>query len=196
MDNIHGRPKTVPYLIPSHSHSHAHHKFSPGNHGTRSETGAGPAARKLGVSRQWLGLQRSISYRGSEDDDGVGAREAVKKGVWIEGRKSVSAVETNSRSVAAFLQVRILTADMPRDMQVHACRCARQTYDCLEKFSSKLMASNIKKEFDRVYGPAWHCIVGSSFGSFVTHSTGCFIYFSMEKLLVLLFKTKVQRVTV
>jgi hypothetical protein len=49
------------------------------------------------------------------------------------------------------------------------------------------------QEFDRVYGPAWHCIVGSSFGSFVTHSTGCFLYFSMEKLCILLFKTKIQK---
>ena len=48
------------------------------------------------------------------------------------------------------------------------------------------------QEFDKGYGPAWHCIVGSSFGSFVTHSTGCFIYFSMDKLYILLFKTKVR----
>ncbi|KAM0003890.1 putative dynein ATPase [Helianthus debilis subsp. tardiflorus] len=48
-------------------------------------------------------------------------------------------------------------------------------------------------DFDKVYGPAWHCIVGSSFGSFVTHATGCFLYFSMEKLYILVFKTKVQK---
>lgn len=44
-----------------------------------------------------------------------------------------------------------------------------------------------------MYGPAWHCIVGSGFGSFVTHSTGCFLYFSMEKLCILLFRTKIQK---
>lgn len=50
------------------------------------------------------------------------------------------------------------------------------------------------QEFDGVYGPAWHCIVGTSFGSFVTHSVGGFIYFSMDhKLYVLLFKTTVQK---
>ncbi|XP_062015775.1 uncharacterized protein LOC133732275 [Rosa rugosa] len=31
------------------------------------------------------------------------------------------------------------------------------------------MSLNLK-EFDGVYGPAWHCIVGINFGSFVTHS--------------------------
>lgn len=52
----------------------------------------------------------------------------------------------------------------------------------------------ILQEFDGVYGPAWHCIVGTSFGSFVTHSVGGFMYFSMDKkLYILLFKTTVQR---
>ncbi|KAL3001418.1 hypothetical protein AAZX31_08G001300 [Glycine max] len=49
------------------------------------------------------------------------------------------------------------------------------------------------QEFDKAYGPVWHCIVGSNFGSFVTHSTGCFLYFSMENLYILLFKTKVKK---
>ncbi|KAF3510375.1 hypothetical protein F2Q69_00000848 [Brassica cretica] len=92
-----------------------------------------------------------------------------------EGRKSVSHVErdTEARIAAAaeMLTVRILAADMPGFMQAHAFRCARTTLDSLEKFSSKHMAFNLKKEFDKGYGPAWHCIVGSSFGSFVTHST-------------------------
>ncbi|KAF8389077.1 hypothetical protein HHK36_025762 [Tetracentron sinense] len=114
-------------------------------------------------------------------------------GELVEARKSVSHVESNVKSVAAFLQVKVLVSDMPEFMQVHAFRCARRTYDSLEKFSSKHMAYNMKKEFDRVYGPAWHCIVGSNFGSFVTHSTGCFLYFSIEKIFVLMFKTKVQR---
>ncbi|KAJ4846948.1 hypothetical protein Tsubulata_037995 [Turnera subulata] len=130
-------------------------------------------------SPSWMGLE----------DDGRGRGG----GNLVEARKSVSHVETNLASVASFLQVKVLVSDMPGFMQVHAFRCARRTYDSLEKFSSKHMAYNLKKEFDKVYGPAWHCIVGSSFGSFVTHSTGCFLYFSMEKLYILVFKTKVQR---
>ncbi|XVF88398.1 hypothetical protein PTKIN_Ptkin19aG0048000 [Pterospermum kingtungense] len=90
-------------------------------------------------------------------------------------------------------EVKILVSDMSGFMQVHAFRCARRTYDSLEKFSSIHMAYNMMKELDKVYGPAWHCIVGSNFGSFVTHSTGCFLYFSKEKLYILVFKTEVQR---
>ncbi|XP_044472571.1 uncharacterized protein LOC123201167 [Mangifera indica] len=111
----------------------------------------------------------------------------------VEARKSVSQVETNVASVMSFLQVKVLASDMPGFMQAHAFRIARRTYDSLEKFSSKHIAFNIKKEFDKVCGPAWHCIVGSSFGSFVTHSIGCFLYFSMEKLYILVLKTEVQK---
>lgn len=115
-----------------------------------------------------------------------------KEGKFVEARKSVSQIETLS-SVIENLQVKVLVSDMPSFMQVHAFRCARRTYENLEKFSSKHIAHNIKKEFDKAYGPVWHCIVGPNFGSFVTHSTGCFLYFSMENLYILLFKTKVNK---
>ncbi|GFY99778.1 dynein light chain type 1 family protein [Actinidia rufa] len=126
------------------------------------------------------GSQRNQKPTGKTSVVGVGWwwmawREVVegRKSVSnIEARKSVSHVETNVAAVAGLLQVKVLVTDMPGFMQVHAFRCARTTYDSLEKFSSKHMAYNMKKEFDKVYGPAWHCIVGSSFGSFVTHSTG------------------------
>ncbi|GMH01326.1 hypothetical protein Nepgr_003165 [Nepenthes gracilis] len=90
--------------------------------------------------------------------------------------------------------VRVVSADMPPFMQIHAVSCARKTHDSLEKFTTKTLALTLKKEFDGVYGPAWHCIAGTSFGSFVTHSVGGFLYFSMDqKLYILLFKTTVQR---
>ncbi|KAG6782630.1 hypothetical protein POTOM_012040 [Populus tomentosa] len=50
------------------------------------------------------------------------------------------------------------------------------------------------QEFDAMYGIAWHCIVGKSYGSFVTHSSGGFVYFSVDNLSFLLFKTEVQPV--
>lgn len=147
------------------------------------------------------GDQQLVSANSGRGGDGGGGSGGGGEGgggnanMVVEARKSVSHVETNLASVVAFLQVKVMVADMPGFMQVHAFRCARRTYDSLEKFSSKHMAYNMKKEFDKVYGPAWHCIVGSNFGSFVTHATGCFLYFSMEKLYILLFKTKVQKAT-
>lgn len=44
------------------------------------------------------------------------------------------------------------------------------------------------QEFDRTYGGGWQCIVGTDFGSFVTHCSGCFIYFCVGSLAILLFR--------
>lgn len=44
------------------------------------------------------------------------------------------------------------------------------------------------QEFDSTYGPGWQCIVGTDFGSFVTHCFGCFIHFCIGNLAILLFR--------
>lgn len=109
-------------------------------------------------------------------------------------RRSFCGSHVELADVFASNGVKVVLVDMPPLMQIHAVECARKTHDSMEKFTSKTLALTLKKEFDGVYGPAWHCIVGTSFGSFVTHSVGGFLYFSMDqKLYILLFKTTVQR---
>ncbi|KVI11641.1 uncharacterized protein LOC112507882 [Cynara cardunculus var. scolymus] len=168
-----------------------------------------PSTSKKVVSQGFGLLRRSKTYREnqfSEDHEdkqmvqesarkSVSVMEGGRNSVSLTGRRSVgnTAAEMNVVRVATVLQVRVLVTDMPTFMQIHAFRCARNTFDSLEKFSPKQIALNLKKEFDKIYGPAWHCIVGLNFGSFVTHATGCFLYFSMEKLYVLVFKTKVKQ---
>ncbi|KAK1616442.1 hypothetical protein QYE76_021959 [Lolium multiflorum] len=44
------------------------------------------------------------------------------------------------------------------------------------------------QEFDKRYGVGWQCVVGANFGCFFTHSSGTFIYFSLERLTFLLFR--------
>eukprot|EP01018_Ginkgo_biloba_P023581 Gb_23189 [translate_table: standard] len=101
-------------------------------------------------------------------------------------------LEVNLAAVAVQLKVRVKAADMPALLQEQAFRCARECLDSTEKLRCGRVALALKKEFDKSYGPAWHCIVGKSFGSFVTYSRGGFLYFSMEKVSILLFKTAVQ----
>lgn len=99
------------------------------------------------------------------------------------------------------LLVRLGSAEMPPAMQDHALRCTASLLHLHHMTTSpkpSLLARALKKEFDSVYGPAWHCIVGKSFGSFVTHSPGGFFYFSLDNphnLSFLLFKTEVQLLT-
>ncbi|XP_076910229.1 dynein light chain 1, cytoplasmic-like [Bidens hawaiensis] len=78
--------------------------------------------------------------------------------------------------------------DMPLKMQVHAMDSASQALDLYAVVECTAIASCIKKEFDRMYGGGWQCVVGSNFSSFFTHTKGSFIYFSLETLNFLIFK--------
>ncbi|KAL9443404.1 hypothetical protein AB3S75_016710 [Citrus x aurantiifolia] len=194
----HHKPKSQPAVaVVSRSQSQQQSHSHASNLQNRQETEPAVLRSNNNLVLKNLGAFEQIANGGRRSVDGGGGGGGRGINNYAEARKSVSHVETNLgtnlASVISFLQVKVLACDMPGFMQVHAFRCARTTYDSLEKFSSKHIAFNIKKEFDKVYGPAWHCIVGSGFGSYVTHSTGCFLYFSMEKLYILVFQTKVQK---
>lgn len=49
-------------------------------------------------------------------------------------------------------------------------------------------ATFLKKELDLLFGASWHVIVGTSFGSHVTHEQGYFLYFYIGETAYLLFK--------
>nr|CAX76217.1 putative dynein light chain [Schistosoma japonicum]CAX76219.1 putative dynein light chain [Schistosoma japonicum] len=81
----------------------------------------------------------------------------------------------------------IKNADMDEKMQENAVHIAAAA---LDKYNvEKDIAAHIKKEFDRQYNPNWHCVVGKHFGSYVTHETQHFIYFYLQGLAFLLFKS-------
>lgn len=102
--------------------------------------------------------------------------------------------EVKLAAIADDLNIRLRSADMHPLMQERAFRYTRALLDANPEMkpSPTRLAMCLKKEFDAVYGPAWHCIVGKSFGSFVTHSTGGFVYFSVGNLSFLIFKTVVR----
>lgn len=52
-----------------------------------------------------------------------------------------------------------------------------------------LSSADIKKEFDKKYGPTWHVVVGRNFGSYVTHETKHFIYFYLGQVAILCFRS-------
>lgn len=68
-----------------------------------------------------------------------------------------------------------------RIVQAAAIEVAREAQDKLS--IEKDQAAFIKKEFDRRYGPTWHCVVGRNFGSYVTHESKNFIYFYLDQVL-------------
>ena len=81
----------------------------------------------------------------------------------------------------------VKSADMSNEMQTAAIEAAEQA---LSKYDvERDVAKAIKEAFDKEHGEPWHCIVGKSFGSFVTHDSGHFLYFYLGDTAILLFKT-------
>ena len=73
------------------------------------------------------------------------------------------------------------------DMQQDAIDTASSA---MEKYATeKEIAGFIKKEFDKKFDPTWHCIVGRSFGTYVTHEDKMFIYFYLNQYGILLMKS-------
>ena len=67
--------------------------------------------------------------------------------------------------------------------------------DALDKFSiEKDIATHMKKQFDEKHqdgdkDATWHCVVGKSFGCSITHETKYVIFFKVEQMHVLIFKS-------
>lgn len=88
-------------------------------------------------------------------------------------------------------KVVVIESDMPDELQERAKDSAKLA---LEKCQSepphneKAVAQILKSEFDKYYFPAWHCIVGKSFGSHVGREEGSYIFFKIGVWHILLFK--------
>ncbi|RCV33974.1 hypothetical protein SETIT_7G126100v2 [Setaria italica] len=105
-------------------------------------------------------------------EEGKGGKEDTKA-------KERAAAEAKGEGKVA---VCVRAADMPLPLQRRAVRIAVEAVAAMPRLQSKRLALALKKDFDTTYGPAWHCIVGTSFGSYVTHSLGGFLYFSVDKM--------------
>ncbi|WVQ81182.1 hypothetical protein IAT38_003304 [Cryptococcus sp. DSM 104549] len=81
----------------------------------------------------------------------------------------------------------IKNVDMSEEMQLKAVDTVFASFDRYDQ--EKDMAMYVKKQFDRLYGTTWHCVVGKNFGSFVTHESKNFIYFYLGPIAILLWKT-------
>lgn len=82
--------------------------------------------------------------------------------------------------------VKVKLIDMEEEMKEDAIH---KTIEVVKEFTTERdIAQRIKEYFDQTYQPAWHCIVGKAFGSFVTHETKSFIFFTVNEYTILLWK--------
>ena len=80
----------------------------------------------------------------------------------------------------------VKAADMGDAMQKDAIECVQYALTKLNKEQD--IAAFVKKEFDKKYGPTWHCVAGRQFGSRVSYEMRSFIHFFVDHLAILLFK--------
>ncbi|KAL5213822.1 hypothetical protein ABZP36_002974 [Zizania latifolia] len=123
--------------------------------------------------------------------EGKGGKVEAKKEE-VEAKEEVKTTKGEGNGEKRKVAVRVRAADMPPALQRRAIQIALEASAAMPRLDSKRLALALKKDFDATYGPAWHCIVGTSFGSYVTHSLGGFLYFSVDKVYILLFRTAVE----
>ena len=79
-------------------------------------------------------------------------------------------------------------ADMDQDMQQHAVDCVAFAFQQRRVLDD--IAEIIKSEFDTMYLPTWHCIVGRGLGAYVSHQSKCFIFMYWGEVGILLWRTE------
>lgn len=77
--------------------------------------------------------------------------------------------------------VHIYAEDMAEDMSKTAVDISQEAFQLTitkgKVFST--IAGYIRTAFDKTYGRGWNCVVGRSFGAFVTHEIKTYIYFTV-----------------
>lgn len=76
--------------------------------------------------------------------------------------------------------------EMPLDMAEDILQCAVKAFQELR--TEREIGAAIKRYADSTYTPTWNCIVGKSFGSFVTHETKRYIQFTIGHMSILVWK--------
>ncbi len=79
-------------------------------------------------------------------------------------------------------------SDSARDLALATAKLAFVAKSKSDILYWQQAAELIKKELDSQIGPTWHAIVGTSFGSFVSHESKNIIFFQIGQMKCLVFK--------
>ncbi|MFH4982991.1 hypothetical protein AB6A40_009700 [Gnathostoma spinigerum] len=103
-------------------------------------------------------------------------RAASKRWRSLNRKKEIG----DSKPIAVMVQ----STNFDADMEMFATQVL---LDAIESCGiENEIASFIKRKFDEIHGPTWHCIVGRNFGSHVAYELH--IHIKVSKISILLFK--------
>ncbi|XP_028967254.1 uncharacterized protein LOC100907773 [Galendromus occidentalis] len=115
----------------------------------------------------------------------VGGLGALERRSWAQAQNTATSIIDEPLRNDGELQIQ--AADMPLEMQKTAVQSALQAIRLYG--SEKHVAEAIKQDFDQLYSPTWHCIVGRNWGSCVTHSKKCYVRMNWKDMTILLYRS-------
>lgn len=76
----------------------------------------------------------------------------------------------------------IFAEDMSEDWSKDAIKAAREAFALTIATGDvhSTIADSIRRVFDRDHEKGWNCVVGRSFGAYVTHEIKTYMYFSVQ----------------
>ena len=90
--------------------------------------------------------------------------------------------KTNIKTIEKVFPAQVFAEDMSEEWSKDAIKAARDGF-ALSISSGDVhssIADYIRKKFDRDHDKGWNCIVGRSFGAYVTHEIKTYIYFTIQ----------------
>lgn len=127
---------------------------------------------------------RRASFQGGSRPTGL---DRLGVGGCMSPTASVMGGNIGDESPGGTAEVKIQAADMPQDMQRAAVESANQAVKLYS--TEKHIAESIKQDFDQMYSPTWHCVVGRNWGSCVTHSKQCYVRMAYKDITILLYRS-------
>ncbi|XP_054157058.1 uncharacterized protein LOC128955415 [Oppia nitens] len=131
--------------------------------------------------------EREKRFSISNGVGGIANGVGVSGGGVVDGEIIEEDEEEQQQQQQQWPELKIQAADMPQQMQ----RAAIQSTSHAIKVhtTEKHIAESIKQDFDQLYQPTWHCIVGRNWGSCVTHSKASYVRMLYKDLTILLYKS-------
>ncbi|KAH7983822.1 hypothetical protein HPB52_014597 [Rhipicephalus sanguineus] len=135
------------------------------------------------------GRHKSSFYVSSRPAGGGGSERGGILGAGVAGARLTCVTPTASTICGGEEnpEVKIQAADMPQEMQRAAVESATQAVKLYS--TEKHVAESIKQDFDQMFQPTWHCVVGRNWGSCVTHSKQCYVRMAYRDMTILLYRS-------
>jgi dynein light chain LC8-type len=84
-------------------------------------------------------------------------------------------------------KIKIHKAEIPEDLQAQAIQFVVEGID--SNTIEKDIATFVKKKCDEKFTGTWHVVVGKNFGCSITHDTKYVLFFQVDLMHVMLFKS-------